>query len=67
MRYPFAIIYTGAPYGDNEFGHILSRHKTMIAAQRRFEKESHDSEGNPTTFRLKHEIVEIHDDGTWTR
>lgn len=55
-RYPYAIIYYGAPYGLDESGHVVSRHKSREAAQRRFDRESRDSEGNPTTFPLNHRI-----------
>ncbi len=28
-----AVIYTGAPYGDNEGGHIVSLHKSLATAE----------------------------------
>ena len=52
----YAIIYKGAPYGENESGHIVSRHKTWENAQKRFEKEYAE-----TTGRYSHKIVNVKD------
>jgi len=67
MTYTHAIIYTGAPYGDGESGHIVSRHKSRRHAENRFDAECRDSEGNFTTFDLSHEIVALDANGDWTR
>lgn len=34
-----AIVFVGAPYGDNECGHIHSTHKSFATAERRFDKD----------------------------
>ena len=34
----YAIVYLGAPYGDNEGGHIVSCHKTLTTAEKAFDK-----------------------------
>jgi len=67
MTYTHAIVYVGAPYGDNEAGHIISRHKSFANAERRFERESRTSTGERTTFPLNHQIVALNADGSWTR
>ncbi len=33
--YTHAVVYLGAPYGDNEGGHIVSLHKSEAAAHNR--------------------------------
>ena len=50
----YAIIYKGAPYGENESGHIVSKHKTMENAQKRFDKEYRG-----TTGIYSHKIVNL--------
>lgn len=37
-KFNYRIQYTGAPYGDNEEGHTVSRHRTLEAARRHFDK-----------------------------
>ena len=32
--YTHAVVYTGAPYGDNEGGHVVSLHKSQEAAEK---------------------------------
>lgn len=32
QKYTYAIVYTGSPYGDDEAGHVVSRHRTLKAA-----------------------------------
>lgn len=58
-RYTHCIVYRGAPYHQGERGHIVSRHMSQFHAQARFNRESRDSEGNPTTFPLNHSIMTI--------
>ena len=53
----FAIVFTGAPYGDNEGGHIVSCHKTYDNAEKAFGKAFTDSTGNWTTGVLNNYIV----------
>ena len=38
MTYKYAIVYQGAPYGDGEAGHIVSRHKCRELAEKAFKK-----------------------------
>lgn len=38
MNYRYAIFFTGAPYGDNEAGHIVSRHRSLWLAQQAFDR-----------------------------
>ena len=52
--YTHAIVRTGAPYGIGEEGHIVSRHKSLANAEKRFDREF---SGN--TGRLNHKIVEL--------
>jgi len=61
-RYKYAIVYIGAPYGDNESGHITSRHCSLATAKARF---AADFSGR--TGAANHIIVPTHDDGTWCR
>ena len=34
MKTTFEVRYVGAPYGENESGHVVSRHRTLEAAER---------------------------------
>jgi len=62
MSYTHAIIYIGAPYGENESGHIVSRHKNIENAERAFEKKF-----SGTTGIYNHIVVELKRDGSWDR
>ena len=55
--YTHAIVYCGEPYGIGEEGHIVSRHKSLANAEKRFDREF---SGN--TGRLNHKIVELTED-----
>lgn len=57
-----AIIYIGAPYGDDESGHIVSRHKSARTAAKRYAAEY---EG--TTGVYNHIVVPLHEGGGWDR
>jgi len=60
MTYTHAIIYVGAPYADDESGHIVSRHKSELAAARRFKRQF-----SGTTGEFAHMIVSLRPDGTY--
>lgn len=62
MKYPYAIIYTGAPYGDNEQGHIVSRHTTLPLARSIFTRRYGGRTGS-----LNHQIVRLDASGKWDR
>jgi hypothetical protein len=62
MNYKYAIIYTGAPYGDTESGHIVSRHITLETACRRYREWYTGRTGE-----LNHTIVRLNPDGSWSR
>lgn len=62
MAYTHAIIYIGAPYGENESGHIVSRHKSEENANKAFEKKF-----SGTTGIYNNKIVELKSDGSLDR
>jgi hypothetical protein len=64
--YKFEVRYVGAPYGEGEAGHVVSRHRTREAAERALFRLTHVREcwdGRwrwvPTTGVLSHRIVSI--------
>ena len=62
MTYTHAIIYVGSPYGNNEQGHIHSRHTSLDLAEKRYERDF-----GGTTGHLNHRIVKLDGKGNWTR
>ena len=58
MKYTHKIMYQGAPYGDGEAGHTVSRHKSRELAEKAFQKRFG---GSPSSY--DHKIVAIEDDG----
>ena len=61
MTYHYAIVYHGAPYGDNEQGEIVSRHHKLSTAQARYAKQFSGKTGQ-----YSHSIVQLKG-GTWDR
>ena len=61
MTYSHAIIYIGAPYGENEHGHIYSQHRSVETAQRRYSKDFSGTVGYKN-----HRIVALDAQGDWT-
>ncbi len=54
QTFKYRIQYTGAPYGQNEEGHTISRHKTLEAAIKKFDKLF-----SGTTGHLTHKIQNL--------
>ena len=66
--YSHAVVYLGAPYGDNESGHIISRHRSRDAAESALFRHTHvrqcwdgKYQWTPTTATLDCCIVELVD------
>ena len=55
--YTHVIVRTGAPYGIGEEGHIVSHHKSLANAEKRFDREFSNNTG-----RLNHKVVELMED-----
>jgi hypothetical protein len=62
QTYTHAIIYVGAPYGDTESGHVVSRHTRAETAARRYRDTYKGTMGI-----YDHAIVPLAPDGTWDR
>lgn len=61
MTYHYVIVYHGAPYGENERGHIVSRHHKLTTAQVKYRRMFSGKTGQHS-----HSIYELID-GTWDR
>ena len=61
-KYTHAVIYIGAPHGDDEDGHIVSRHTSetlaVAAARAKF---------GGTTGAYCARVVPLRPDGSWSR
>lgn len=57
MTFTHAIFYVGAPYGDGEMGHLVSRHTSEEAAEAALARMSRDAEGHETDARRNHRIL----------
>ena len=62
QRYTHAIIYIGAPYGENESGHIVSRHTSRELADSAFDRKF-----SGTTGVLNNKVVALDANGNWAR
>jgi len=60
--YTHAVICVGAPYGDDESGHVVSRHPSYASA-RQYCRQHYG--GSPAA--LEHQIVELDSNGDWER
>ena len=54
MTYKYAIVCQGAPYGDGEAGHTVSRHTSLALAEKAFRKRFG---GSPASY--DHKVVAI--------
>ena len=59
-KYSHAIVYWGAPYGENERGHIVSRHTSEDLAE-----AAYDRRFGGTTGVLNNRIVELDSSGDY--
>ena len=60
MTFTHAIVYVGAPYGEGESGHIISRHTGFTQACKAWAREISGTAGV-----LNHQIVKLDEAGNW--